>query len=181
MSVGVVTPVVPDANDLLLGEGTVYANYGEVGEAIIGATQGGSKYIVEKKTIITKYDSSNGPTKGLNRIDIFIPRLIINFLKLSYVSLAYGVPSTVTDMTTYYSFRFDLAIVAADVLTNVAFIGQKFDGKACKIIVKNALNDGDIDLNYKTKGEVVGAMQYTGHYLFAYPTLPPFEMREYDI
>jgi len=35
MSIGVFTPEVPVANDILLGEGTVYVNYGVAGEAII--------------------------------------------------------------------------------------------------------------------------------------------------
>lgn len=181
MSSGLVTPVVPNANDVLLGEGTTYINYGEAGEAIIGATQGGSKFEIEKKTINVKVDGAYGDIKGLKRIDVFIPKLIINFLKLNYTTLGYGVPSTVTTTSTYKEFAFRLNIEATDILKNVAFIGQKHDGKACKIIVENCLNDGNIALAFKEKVEVVSEMQFTGHYLYAYPVLPPFSVRDYDV
>lgn len=181
MSSGVVTPQVPNANDILLGEGTVYANYEEAGEAIIGATQSGSKFVIDIKTIDPKIDGVYGPVRDLKRIDKMIPHLIVNFLKLTYISLAYGVPCTVTDMGDYHQIDFNLNIEAADVLKNVAFIGQKHDGKACKIIVQNSLNVGNIDLNYKEKGEVTSEMDYEGLYAYATPTTPPFEIREYDV
>ncbi len=39
MPTNVFIPAVPEkANDILLGEGVLYKNYGEAGEAIIGAT-----------------------------------------------------------------------------------------------------------------------------------------------
>jgi len=181
MSSGIVTPIIPVANDILLGEGTVYANYGESGEAIIGATQGGSKVVFDIKTIDPKVDGTYGPIKGLKRINQFIPHLIVNFLKLTYVSLAYGVPCTVTDMGDYHQIDFNLNIEAADVLKNVAFVGYKHDGKACIVIVENALNVGNIDLNFKEKTEVVGEMDYEGLYPQATPTVPPFKIKEYDV
>lgn len=181
MSTGVVTPVVPSANDILLGEGVLYVNYNEVGEAIIGATQGGSKFTLDTKLIDPKVDGVYGPVKGLKRVEKMIPHLVINFLKLTYVSLAYGVPCTVTDRGAYHEIAFNLNIESTDVLKNVAFIGQKHDGKACKIIVKNSLNVGNIDLNFKEKGEVTSEMDYEGMYAYATPTTPPFEVHEYDV
>jgi hypothetical protein len=180
MANGVVTPVVPLANDIKLGEGVVYINYG-TDNTILGATDGGSQFKIEKKIIDIKYDGKYGPTKGLKRVEIFIPRLIVNCLKLNYNTLGYGIPITVTDMTTYQKITFDLNVEAEDVLTNVAFIGQAFDGKALKIIVKNALMDGDIELDFKEKASVVGQLQYSGHYAYATPTTPPFEIRDYEI
>jgi hypothetical protein len=180
MSTGVVTPVVPLANDIKLGEGIVYINYG-TDDIILGATDGGCKFKVEKKFIDIKYDGKYGATKGLKRVEIFIPRLIVNCLKLNHNTLGYGIPITVTDMTTYQRITFRLNIESTDVLTNVAFIGQAFDGKALKIIVKNALMDGDIELDFKEKASVVGELQYSGHYTYAAPTTPPFEIKDYDV
>lgn len=181
MASGVNTPTIPDADDILLGEGVVYVNYGEAGEAIIGATQSGSKFVIDVKFIDPKVDGAYGPIKGLKRVEKMVPHLIINFLKLTYVSLAYGVPCTVTDKGDYHQIDFRLNIEAADVVKNVAFIGAKHGGKACKIIVKNALNVGNIDLNYKEKGEVTSEMDYEGLYAYATPTTPPFEIYEYDV
>jgi hypothetical protein len=64
MPKGVFTPEVPADNDLLLGEGIVYINYGEAGEAIIGATRDGSKYEEEKVIRTMQYDGAYGKTKG---------------------------------------------------------------------------------------------------------------------
>ena len=178
---GVVTPIVPSANDILLGEGVVYVNYNEAGEAPNWCDSGGSKFTLDIKLIDPKVDGMYGPVKGLKRVEKMIPHLNINFLKLSYVSLAYGVPCTVTDRGAYHEIAFNLNIEAADVLKNVAFIGQKHDGKACKIIVKNALNVGNIDLNFKEKGEVSSDMDYEGMYAYATPTTPPFEIHDYDV
>jgi hypothetical protein len=180
MATGVFVPKVPDAGDILLGEGVTYVNYNEVGEAIIGATQGGSKFKIEKKIINPKVDGMYGPVKGLQRAEIMIPKLTINFLKLNYTTLGYGVPSTVVDQGNYHEFSFDLNIEAADVLTNVAFVGQKHDGKAVKIIILNALNMGDIDLDFKEKGEVACPMEYWGFYAYATATTPPFQYLEYE-
>jgi hypothetical protein len=180
MATGVVTPIVPLANDVKLGEGVIYINYG-TDNIVLGATEGGSKFKIEKKIIDVKYDGAYGPTKGLKRVEIFIPRLIVNCLKLNYNTLGYGIPITVTNMTTYQRIVFDLNIESTDVLTNVAFIGQAFDGKALKIIVSNCLMDGDIELSFKEKASVVGELQYTGHYTYAAPTTPPFEIKDYDV
>jgi hypothetical protein len=177
---GVFTPYVPGANDIALGEGVVHYNYG-AGGGVIGATRNGSKFVIEKKIINIKYDGAYGPTKGLNRVEIFIPKLVINFLKLSYSNLAHGVPSTVTDKGDYHEFAYDLDFTSADVLTNIAFIGQKLDGKVVKIVVLNALNTGNINLNFKEKDEVVGEMEYTGFYAAATPTSPPFYVDDYDV
>lgn len=177
MPKGVFTPEVPDDNDLLLGEGIVYINYGEAGEAIIGATRDGSKYEEEKVIRTMQYDGAYGKTKGLRRYERRVPRLIVNFLKLSYVNLAYGFPGmTVTDKGDYHEIIFDLEIADADYLTNIAFIGQTHEGKAVYIKIFNALNDGNVGLNFKEKDEVVGEMQYTGHYDPTTPTTCPCEI-----
>ena len=38
-------------------------------------------------------------------------------------------------------------------LTNVAFVGQKFDGTACSIILENALNLDKVSIDFKEKDE----------------------------
>lgn len=181
MAYGVFTPQVPDQNDLLLGEGLIYYNYGEGSQALIGATRGGSKLQIDRTIRDMPYDGAYGVTKGLRRYEKCIPRLIVSLLKLSYVSLAYGLPCTVTDKGDYHEIAFDLEIVDADYCTNIAFIGQKHDGKACKIFIYNALNDGNINFNFKEKDEVVGDLTYTGHYGTTTPTVPPVEIWDYDV
>jgi hypothetical protein len=183
MAIGVFTPTVPSATDILLGEGIIYKNYGVAGSAIIGATRGGGKLEITKKINEMKYDGAYGLTKTLRRYDRFEVKLTVNFLKINYVNLAYGLPVTIADGTdvdgTYKKLTFDMDIVAADVLSNVAFVGQKDDGKQCIIIVDNALNIDNINMDFKEKDELTSEMTYTGFYAYATPTLPPIRILDY--
>jgi len=183
MPIGVFSPAVPElAKDILLGEGIVYKNYGEEGEAIIGATRSGSKLEIDRSIKEIKFDGAYGPTKSMRRYETCVVKLIINFLKLTYTNLAYGLPVTVSDGSdkdgTYKKISFDLEIAAADVLTNVAFLGYKDNGDYCLIKVDNALNIDKIGLDFKEKDEVTSEMTYTGFYTYADPTTPPLEIRE---
>lgn len=183
MATNTFSPAVPQkANDILLGEGVLYKNYGEAGEAVIGATRGGSKLEIERAIKEVAYDGSYGPTKNMRRYERFVVKLVINFLKLTYTNLAYGVPVTVSDGSdpdgTYKKISFDLEIAAADVLTNITFVGQKHDGSYCVIKVENALNIDNISLEFKEKDEIVSEMTYTGFYTYAAPTTPPLIIQD---
>jgi|GEM_PF-2710263 len=179
MSTGVFVPRTPNAREIFLGEGAVWANYTS-SAVLLGATQGGSKFNIDKKVINPKVDGIYGNVRGIQRVDIFIPHLIINFLKINYTLLGYGLPSTVVDQGDYHEFSFDLNFEASDVLTDVTFVGQKHTGQLVKISVFNALNVGDIEMDFKEKGEVTTELDYRGCYAAATPTVPPFEYFEYQ-
>ena len=167
----------------LLGEGIVYKNYGVGGAAIIGAIRGGSKLQIDRKIRDINFDGAYGSVHGMRRYERYDAKLVINFLKLTYTNLAYGLPITVSDGAdqdgTYKKIVFDLEIAAADVLSNVAFVGQKHDGKQCIILVENALNIDKIALEFKEKDEVTSEMTYTGFYTYAAPTTPPVKIWDY--
>src|SRR4030065_930841 len=172
MPKGVFTPTVPDDSEIYLGEGIVYADYEEVTQYLIGATRDGSKY--EEERVIRKmpFDGAYGSYQGLRRYERRVPRLIVNFLKFTYLNIVKGLPGvTVTDRGDYHEIAFDLEIADADYLTNIAFVGQTHEGKVIVIKIFNPLNDGNINLNFKEKDEVVSPMQYTGHYGTATPTV----------
>jgi len=184
MAVGVFSPSsIATANDIFLGEGVVYKNYGVAGTAVLGATAGGSKLELDRKIKDIKYDGAYGSTRGLRRYETYECKLMINFLKMTYTNLAYGLPLTVSDGAdadgTFKKIVFDLEIASTDVLTNVAFVGQKHDGKQVLIILNNALNIDKINLDFKEKDEVTSEMTYTGFYTFAAPTIPPLEIWDY--
>lgn len=178
---GVFVPVVPDDNDLLLGEGIWYINFidGESSEPILGATRGGCKVEIDKIIRDMMYDGAYGPTFDLRRYERYVPRFMINLLKMTYTSLTYGTVSDSTDQGNYHEIAFRLNIEDSDYLTNVTFVGKKHDGTDCIIIIKNVLNDGNISFDFKEKDEIVTEMQYTGHYLRTTPTVPPIEIWEY--
>lgn len=182
MPQGVFSPEIPEDSDLMLGEGAVIADYDEVGEYAIGATKDGSKYEEEREIKEIKSDGTCGKTKTLRRYVRRVPRLKVNFLKLTYENLQKGFPGmTITDKGDYHEIAFDLEIADADYLTNIAFVGQTHEGKAIIIIIYNPLNDGNVGMDFKEKDEVMSEQQYTGHYDPSTPTTCPVEIRKYDV
>jgi len=183
MAQGVWSPTIPKVGDVMLGEGILYKDYGEGSQAIVGATRGGSKLQIEKPIRVVDYDGAYGETKDMRRTEMFIVRLVVNFLKLSYTNFAYGLPVTVSDGSdadgTYKKTTFNLEIADTDVLTNLTFKGWKMDGTVTLIKVLNALNINPISLEFKAKDEVVAEMTYTGFYFAATPTVPPLEIWDY--
>lgn len=183
MSTNTFSPaVIHKAKDVLLGEGLVYKDYGESGQALIGATRGGSKLEIERAIKEMEYDGSMGPTKGMRRTERFVAKLMINFLKITYVNLAYGLNVTISDGSdvdgTYKKIAFDTDFDANDVLDNVTFKGYKADGTYCIIKVTKALNIDSIGLEFKEKDEVVSEMTYTGFYTYLAPTTAPLVIQE---
>lgn len=174
--------VIHKAKDILLGEGLVYKDYGEAGEALIGATRGGSKLEIEKPVKEIVYDGAMGPTKNMRRTERYIVKLVINFLKITYTNLAYGLNVTVSDGTdsdgTYKKISFNTTFAAADVLDNVTFKGYKADGTYCIIKVTKAFNMGNIGWEFKEKDELVSEMTYTGFYTYSAPTTVPLAIQE---
>lgn len=178
---GVFAGIAPDDNDILLGEGVYYKNYGLGGEAIIGATSGGSKFELVREIKEIPVDGAYGPIKGLRRFKRYYPRFIVNFLKTTYETLTLGVNADYTDEGDYKKVTFRINIEDADYVDNIAFVGNKHDGKPCIIIIENVLNDGNLEYEHKEKEELVGEMTYTSHYLRTALTTPTFEIREYDV
>lgn len=185
MSTNIFSPAVPErAKDILLGEGAGYKNLDESGEALIGATRGGSRFELEWTKGNVGYDGAMGPTKGMRRSHRCVAKLIFNFLKLSYVNMAYGLNCTISDGTdedgTYKKISFNTGFLSTDVLTNVGFKGYKADGTYCKIKIENALNLNGVTFEFKEKDEIVGEITYTGFYTYAAPTITPIKIDEED-
>ena len=183
MAQGVFTPATPEkAKDITMGEAVIYKNYGESGEAVLGATAGGTKYEPEIKFVDTKFDGAYGKTKGLKRYETYIPKLKVNYLKLTYSNLFAGLPHTVADETdangSYKKITFDLDYEASDVLTNISVVGQKFNGDECTTIIENAVNTGDLEIAFKTKNDVDVEMEYTGFYAHGTPTTVPVHIQD---
>lgn len=177
---GVFNPVAPSDNDLLLGEGVYYYNYELAGEGILGATAGGSKFEIVKEIRDIPVDGLYGKGFGLKRFARYVPRFIVNLLKVNYETLTLGNNADYTDMGDYKEVSFRINIEDTDYLDNLAFVGNKLDGKPVIIIIENVLNDGNIELERKAKEEIVTEMTYTSHYLRTALTTSTVEIREYD-
>jgi hypothetical protein len=173
---------IDKAKDMLLGEGTLYKDYGEISEAVIGATRGGTTFELERSIKEVEYDGVMGATKSMRRYEMCIPRLVINLLKINYTNLVYGLNATVSDGSdqdgTYKKLTFDTDFNSTDVLTNLAFYGKKANGHYCIIFIYNAINNGNISFEWKAKDEIVSELTFTGCYGYATPTTPPVEIWE---
>ena len=183
MSTGVFSPAaIEKSKYILLQEGIVYGNYG-TDNYEIGCTRGGSKFTLDRVIKEINYDGAYGPVKTMRRCTQCTGKLDINFLKLTYTNLAYGLNMDVSDGTdkdgTYKSYDFRLNWEDTDVLTNIAFKGQKQDGTVCIIIINNALNVGNISLAFTEKDEVIAPMTYQGFYSYSTPTTVPVEIWDY--
>lgn len=181
MAEGVVSPSVPYSDDITLGEGIVYIHYDEVGETEFTHTAGGIEYVEDVTYIDPVVDGVYGSTRGHKRTERRVPRFNINAGKLTYDNLFTGIPHTQTDAGAYYSTRLDLGYSASDVVDNLAFVGKTHDGKTVSIKIENIINDGNIEMEFKEKSEVVCKMQYTGFAEAATPTTIPSTLVKYDV
>lgn len=87
----------------------------------------------------------------------------------------------VTDETTYYKLLPTLEIASADYYENIAIVGQKLDGKAFILILKNCLNDGAISLGVNEKDEVINSTTFSSHFKRSAKTTVPLKIRDYDV
>jgi hypothetical protein len=166
-------------DNLVLGAGAIYFNYGEVSEAAIGATRGGSTFTVEREIVPIEQDGAYGAIKGLKKKIRIQPILLVNAMELNTTTYAkfFAGMTVSTSNVDYDLVTENVAIADGDYLTNVAFVGETEAGDDVVIIVKNALGDGSIEFAIEDKNEIVPEVQFTGHYLSSALTTVPYEVR----
>src|SRR6056297_2443136 len=79
MSINAVTPTIPVANDVIMGEFKAYANYGLPTQTLLGATRDGCKVDIERT--IKELDIDGVP---IVRYEKLIGRITLNNLYLKY-------------------------------------------------------------------------------------------------
>jgi hypothetical protein len=165
--------------NVLLGAGAIYFDYGEVTEACIGATQGGSTFTVERAMKDIEQDGAYGPIKDRKYKTRVVPMLKVKALELSITTMPkyFGGLSVDSSGVNYDVVTENIDLASGDYLTNIAFVGENAAGEDIVIIVKNALGDGNIELAIEDKKEVVPETQFTGHYASDALTTVPYEMR----
>jgi hypothetical protein len=183
MAKNVWTPSASLSKDILLGVGKVYKDLGEGTETELGPTMGSCKYKAGRTIKLIEFNGAYGPKKGMQKVEMWKPQLIINFLKIDYLNSFYGIPHTVTDITDKHGLsakkvNFRLNVLSTDVLTNLAFVGEKHDGSPITIYLYKAFDiTPTITYEFGEKGEVVTERTFEGLYASS-STTPPFEMRQ---
>lgn len=91
MSSGVITPTIPQADDIVLGECNLYANYGLPTELSLGALQGGVKLQLVRKIEDIKVDGTYGGQLDANGVPLkryreFLVKLALETLCLKYMN-----------------------------------------------------------------------------------------------
>lgn len=176
-----ITPSVPNNDDIILGDGIIYKNYGLGSQRELGACSGDSKFVVTKKIVHIDYNGMYGDTLDKKRVTSCVPSLNINLLSVSPTNLADCYAGlAVTDAGTYYEVTDTLTIGASNYWTNLTFIGESKSGKDIWIQMDNVLGDSEkIEWALKTDSHVISDVQFTGHYGTTTPTTAPYRIRYY--
>ena len=170
---------------IVLDAGKLVMNYGEVGEANLGATRGGSTLSINTEYREMSVDGAKGPVKGSRRITKVEAILTVNMVELSgalFVKALTGAdiadyPDTPTK--THDSITRALDVAAGDYLTNVAIVAQ-VSGKASTYLVgilKNVIADGNFELGLVENDESVLSIQFKAHFDPADLDTEPWELR----
>lgn len=159
------------AQSLMVDAGAVWLNYGLTDERMLGATRGGSSFVVEQDVREPAIDGSPGPLRGTRRVVEVRPRLTVNLLELTRENImlalvgstAAAVPDTTA--TTHQEIRRSRNIIDADYVENIALVGtiQGTDNPII-IMLENAINDQNFELGTEDREESVLEVQFTGHF-----------------
>jgi hypothetical protein len=89
MPINAVDPIIPVANDVIMGVFKAYANYGLPTQTLLGATRDGCKVDIERTIKELAFDGAYGPTLDsdgvpLVRYEKLIGRITLNNLYLKY-------------------------------------------------------------------------------------------------
>ncbi|MDK2800566.1 MAG: hypothetical protein PWQ70_2185 [Clostridiales bacterium] len=170
--------------NLILDAGVVYVNYGEVDERILGATEGGNTFTVEREYRDIPVDGAKGKIKGLKRIITENAILTVNLKEISKENLLIALPGAIasdypdTATKTHDSIVSNGDISDSDYLTNVALVATvSGSSDPVVLIIKNALNDGNLELNLTDKEEGIITLQLSAHYDPANLDIVPYEIR----
>jgi hypothetical protein len=138
--------------NLVLGAGTIYLNYNEDGERVLGATEGGNSFSVEREFIAAEFDGAKGKVMGARDIVGENATLSTNLKQINPSILAAILPGVEVDST---EADYDVINSGGEVdsyFTNVAFVGRvKGSSNPIVILLRNALSDGNLDLKFQGK------------------------------
>jgi hypothetical protein len=178
------TPSVALSKDILLGHGKIFKDLDQITETELGPTMGGCKYKAGRTLKLIEYDGAYGPKKGMQKVEVWKPQLILNMLKIDYLNSFYGIPHTVTDGTdvngnTYKKVILRLNWLSTDILTNLAFVGEKHDGSPITIYLYRAMDiTPTISYEFGEKGEIKTERTFEGAYASTTPITPPFQINQ---
>lgn len=159
---------------IILDAGAIYLNLklenGEFTGTELGGTQGGNEFTIESEIRQIAVDGVKGRAKGLNVLESVNPKLKVNLLEITARNLAMAIAGSNLDTTSdeaYDILTGSDSIKLEEYLDNIAFVGRLgTDGgnKPVIVVVENVLQLDPVSIKTTNKGEVVLALNFTGHY-----------------
>jgi hypothetical protein len=169
---------------LLLDSGVVYLDWDTSGKTprMLGACRGGNSFNIEREWRDMEFDGVGGIVRGGRRLVGATATLTANLVEINKELLQVALPgSEVTQLTSavggdgqpvtvtgerQYSLRAQVTAAIPDfTYYNVAIVA-KYSGTELPVVlvVKNAINTGNLELSLADKDESVIAITFTGSY-----------------
>jgi hypothetical protein len=166
---------------IIVDAGAVYKNYGQAGEALLGATRGGNTFVIETDYRDMPVDGAHGMVKGGRRITNVVARITANFIEVVSANIGIALPASASASFgggTHTSWTRALQIATADYLTNIAIVGEVNGATNAFVgILSNPIADGNFELSFADKDESVLAVTFTAHFDPAALATEPWEIR----
>lgn len=162
---------------IILGEGKLVLNYGEVTPIDIGYVRGG-----EFNENITfrhiEVDGKKGNVAGDAIVETVQPQLDVVMMEIVAANMGKVFSGLDVDATTPATTKLtrSLKIVAGDYLTNVSYVGQTKAGKAVIVKILNATGEGPVNMVFADKAEVEIPLSFMGNYTSLTDTKAPYEI-----
>jgi len=183
---------VETVKNVVIDSGAVVLDYGLGTEVNLGATRGNNTFVVEQDIKLIEVDGARGPMKGHRRIINVRAMITANFIQLSTDILKKALPGSVSvslpapgatkthdSITRALDIESGLAGEAGDdYLTNVAIVGE-VSGTSNPVvcILSNVIADGNLEMNFVEKDEMVLSVQFTAHFSPSTPDTEPWNIR----
>lgn len=170
---------------LLFDQAEVFKNWGEGSELRLGATRGGSSFVVEEDLRTMDVDGAKSDVKGDKRIVRVGYLVTVNFVEFSPEIWQLALPgSSVADYPDTPSKTHDqitraLQILLADYTTNVAIIGEVTGNSTngCELILDNALAGGGWEVGFVPGDESILPITFRAHQDPSDIDTEPFKIR----
>ena len=152
-----------DAGEVYFG----FTNFATPG-TLMGATRGGSTFTLEQEVRDMEVDGARGPMKESRRITMVKASLTCNFIEHTTESLKRAIVGATSAVFEVNHDKITRALTidnAADYIDTVAILGDvSGDANGMGIVLKNAIADGNFELNMVDKDEGVVAVTFTAHF-----------------
>lgn len=159
---------------IVLDAGYIYINTklenGEFTGTELGGTQGGNEFVIESEIRQIAVDGVKGKAKGLQVLESVNPKLKVNLLEITARNLSMAIAGSKLDTTSdavYDILTGSDSISLDEYIDNIAFVGRlgtTGENKPVIIVVENVLQLDPVAIKTTDKGEVVLALNFTGHY-----------------